>query len=130
MKLHSRLFTEIGRQKLKTMIQSNMDRQLKQLSSLQTYVQPDEDFNYMMAITGGQLVCYRYIHYLLIDCSSDRPWLVKQPVDEVLDKKKFIEYTDKIIKELNGRPPAKNYTGLVHLSTVINLLTNLEYTDG
>ena len=130
MKFSNKLFTEPGREKLKKLIQTNIDRQLKQLTSLQTYLQPEEDLQYSLSIAGGQLVCYRYLHYLLIDPTYDKPWLAKQPVTEVLDKKKFIDYTDNIVKELNGRAPSKYYAGLVHLSTIINLLTNLEFTDG
>lgn len=123
-------FSEPTRHSLASYVKSESDKNTTRVVDFSLYDETESDFSYKMSVFGAWQVVLQLIYYIGVDPNSRRPWLAHRVVSDPLELKQFKSYIDEVIGRLTSRPPSVNYPALVHVHTVINILTTMEYKDG
>lgn len=111
-------------------IRREMDNVSVKFISFNLYDQSDVDMNHKVALLGAWITVLQLYCYIGVDSSVKRPWVAFRRVSKPLELNQFKEYIEHVIDRLTSQPPNQNYSALVHIHTIINLLTTMEYQDG
>lgn len=128
--INPRWFKSPTRHEFTTYIQERMSDVTKQMVDYNLYDQPSTDVTYSVSVLGAMITVLNLISYLAVDPTGRRPWLARTQVKHKLDINEFKEYIGQVVTMLNTTPPSTNYAALVHIQTVINFLTTMEFNNG
>lgn len=126
MLLKEEWFKELNRKHIKQIIDENTDRRLIKVTNLHFVNQEDKQYIYQVSLASAELTVYKYLSQLLVEPTNESIWLVHTLVTKPLSKKEFIDYNAKTVERLSKQPPSHNYSGLVYMTALLNLLTKLE----
>lgn len=128
--IKKRWFSEPRRHSLSSFVQEQTNENAVRMTDFSLYDQPTEEYSYKVSVLCAWQVVLQLIQYIGVDPTNKRPWLAHRKIKEPLELNQFKGYIDEVVQRLTSRPPNVNYPALVHIHTVINLLTIMEYQDG
>lgn len=129
MKLDRKLFRDPSRKSLENFLNDKISNIHSHLTNGSVLSDADEQSAHKAAMTSGTLSVLLMIKYLCTDNKQVKPWIVRKSSTTKLDFKQFTEYSEQVVQRLTRQPPSVNYGALVHIQSIISILTTMEYTN-